>query len=142
MLRIGYSKGWSFEELIEFTQLVIVWLTRGSQVDSCVSTLQIDAMSRECLTSSRRGRERFAWRGFVDDVGGDMRECTTYQQSRSGCTRPTGLMQSLTTSRQEWESILTDCITGILRVQWANSMYAVIDQFTHFPIVSSEYRAA
>ena len=78
----------------------------------------------------------------MDDVGGDMRKCTTYQQSKSGCTRPTGLMQSLTTSRQEWESILTDYITGILGVQWANSMYAMIDQFTHFPIVSSEYRAA
>jgi hypothetical protein len=139
MLRIGYSKGWSFEELIEFTQLVIVWLTRGSQVDSCVSTLHIDAMSRECLTSSRRGRERFAWRGFMDDVGGDMRKCTTYQKSKSGCTRPTGLMQSLTTSGQEWESILTYCIIGLPRVQWENNMYAMIDQFTYFPAISSGY---
>jgi hypothetical protein len=141
MLRIGCSEEWSSEELIEFTQLMIAWLTRGSQVDSCISTLQISAMSRECFTSSRQARERFAWRGFMDDVGGDMGECTTCQQSRSGHTHPTGLMQSLAISGREWESMLTDCITGLPRVQWEDSMYATIDQFTHFPVISSEYGA-
>jgi hypothetical protein len=45
MLRIGCSEEWSSKELIEFTQLMTAWLTRGSQVDSCISTLQISAMS-------------------------------------------------------------------------------------------------
>jgi hypothetical protein len=56
---------WSSEESIEFTQLMIVWFTRGSQVDYCISTLQISAMSRECFTSSRQARERFTGRGFT-----------------------------------------------------------------------------
>jgi hypothetical protein len=45
MLREGSSKNW-----IEFTQFIISWLTKGIQVDSCVSTLQISAMSRDCFT--------------------------------------------------------------------------------------------
>jgi hypothetical protein len=89
---------WSSEELTEFVQLMISWLIRGSQGDFCVSTMQISAMSRECFTSSRQARERFAWRGFVDDVLGDMGECTTCQQSRSGHTHPAGLLQSLAIS--------------------------------------------
>jgi hypothetical protein len=39
MLRIDYLEEWSFEELIESMQLMISWLIRGSQGDSCVSTL-------------------------------------------------------------------------------------------------------
>jgi hypothetical protein len=35
----------------------------------------------------------------------------------------------------------TDCITGLLRVQWTYSMSVVIDQFTHFLVISSEYGA-
>jgi hypothetical protein len=35
--------------------------------------------------------------------------------------------------------MLIDCITGLPRVQWTNSMYVVIDQFMHFPVISSEY---
>jgi hypothetical protein len=53
MLRIGCLEEWSSEELTEFMQLMIAWLIRGSQVDSCVSTLQISAMSRGCFTSYR-----------------------------------------------------------------------------------------
>jgi hypothetical protein len=37
--------------------------------------------------------------------------------------------------------MLTDCITNLPRVQWVDSMYAVIDQFTHFPVISLEYGA-
>jgi hypothetical protein len=52
-------------------------------VDSCVSTLQISAMSRGCFTSYslvwytghfttyRRVQGRFAWREFADNVLGD-----------------------------------------------------------------------
>jgi hypothetical protein len=35
--------------------------------------------------------------------------------------------------------MLIDCITGLPRVQWEDSMYATIDQFTHFLVISSEY---
>jgi hypothetical protein len=38
MLRFGCLEEWSSEELTEFVQLLIAWLIRGSQVDSCVST--------------------------------------------------------------------------------------------------------
>jgi hypothetical protein len=107
MLRIGCMEEWSSEELTEFVQLMISWLIRGSQEDSCVSPLQISAMSRGCFTSYRiawdpgdfttygQVRERFAWREFVDDMLGDMGECTTCQQSRLGHTHLAGLMQSL-----------------------------------------------
>jgi hypothetical protein len=79
MLRIGCLEEWSFEELTEFVQLMIVWLIRGSRVDSCVSTLQINVMSRGCFTSYslvwdpsdfttyRQVQERFTWRDFVDE---------------------------------------------------------------------------
>jgi hypothetical protein len=106
--------GWS-----EPLQYLIDLLIGGLQEVSCSSTLQISTMSRECFTSSRKARDRFAGRGFADNVGGDMGECTTCQQSRSGHTHPTGLMQSLAISGREWESMLTDCITGLPRVQWA-----------------------
>jgi hypothetical protein len=92
MLRIGCLEEWSSDELTKFVQLMIAWLTRGSQGDSCVTILQVDAMSRECLTSSKQARERFAWRGFADDVGGDMGECTIWHQNRSEHTHSTGLM--------------------------------------------------
>jgi hypothetical protein len=88
MLRIGCLEEWSSEELTKFMQLMIAWLIRVSQVDYCISTLQISAMSRECFTSSRQARERFAWRGFMDDVLGDMGECMTCLQSISGHTHP------------------------------------------------------
>jgi hypothetical protein len=76
MHRIGCLEEWSSEELTEFLQLRISWLIRGSQVGSCVSTLQISAMGRGCFTSYRlvwdpgdfttyrKIRERFAWRDF------------------------------------------------------------------------------
>jgi hypothetical protein len=51
MIRIGCLEEWSSEELIEFVQLVIACLIRGIQVDSCVITLQISAMSIGCFTS-------------------------------------------------------------------------------------------
>jgi hypothetical protein len=34
--------------------------------------------------------------------------------------------------------MLTYCITGLPRVQWEDSRYAMIDQFTHFPVISLE----
>jgi hypothetical protein len=83
MLRIGCLEEWSFEELIEFMQLMIVWFIKGSQVNYCVITLQISAMSKGCSTSYglvwdpndfttyRQVQERFAWREFVDNVLGD-----------------------------------------------------------------------
>jgi hypothetical protein len=61
----------------------------GSQVDSCVGTLQINAMSRGCFTSYRlvwdpgeftpyrQVRERSTWRYFADNVSGDTEECMT-----------------------------------------------------------------
>jgi hypothetical protein len=76
ILRIGYMEEWHSKELIEFVQLMISWLIKGSREDFCVSTMHIIAMSRECFTSSRQAQETFAWRGFVHDVGGDMGECT------------------------------------------------------------------
>jgi hypothetical protein len=148
---------WSSEELTKFVQLMIAWLIRGSQEDSCVSPLQISAMSRGCFTSYRLAwdpgdfttygqvRERFTWRDFADDMLGDMGECTTCQQSRSGHTHLAGLMQSLPISEREWESMLIDCITGLPRVQGADSMCTTIDQsseFMHFPVISSEYGEA
>jgi hypothetical protein len=33
----------------------------------------------------------------------------------------------------------TDCTTDLPRIQWTDSMSPVIDQFMHFPVVSSEY---
>jgi hypothetical protein len=42
---------WSSEELTESMQLMISWLIRSSQVDSCIITLQTSAMSRGCFTS-------------------------------------------------------------------------------------------
>jgi hypothetical protein len=53
MLMIGCLDEWSSEQLTEFVKLMIVWLIRGSQTDSCVSTLHISAMNKECFTSSR-----------------------------------------------------------------------------------------
>jgi hypothetical protein len=85
VLRIGCLGEWSPEELTEFMQLMIGWLIRGNQMDYCVSTLQISAMSRGCFTSYSPIRDpgdfttyeqRFAWRDFVNDALGDM-ECTT-----------------------------------------------------------------
>jgi hypothetical protein len=77
--RIGCLEGWSSKESTKFLQLRIAWLIRGSQMDYCISTLQISAMSREGFSSSRQARGRFAWRGFTNDVLGDMEECTTWQ---------------------------------------------------------------
>jgi hypothetical protein len=51
MLRIGCLKECSYENLTKFMQLMIAWLIRGNQVDSCVITLQIIAMSRGCFKS-------------------------------------------------------------------------------------------
>jgi hypothetical protein len=34
-----------------------------------------------------------------------------------------------------------DCTTDLPRIQWTGSVSPVIDQFTHFPVVSSEYGA-
>jgi hypothetical protein len=84
-------------------------------------------MRRECFTSSRQAQERFAWRGFTNNVLGDMGECMTCLQSRSGHTHFAGLMQSLPISEREWESMLIDCITGISRVQGEDSMCTTID---------------
>jgi hypothetical protein len=53
MLRIGFLGEWSPEELTKFMQLMIAWIIRGSQMDYCVSTLHISAMSRGCFTSYR-----------------------------------------------------------------------------------------
>jgi hypothetical protein len=53
MLRIGCLGEWSPEELTEFMQLMIAWLIRDSQMDYCVSTLQISATSRVCFTLPR-----------------------------------------------------------------------------------------
>jgi hypothetical protein len=64
MLRIGFLE-WSSKELTKFMQLMIAWLVRGSQVDSCVTTLHISAMNRGCFTSY----------GLVWDPG----EFTTYR---------------------------------------------------------------
>jgi hypothetical protein len=79
-LRSGCLEEWSSEELTEFMQLMIAWLIRSSQVDSCISTLQTSAMSRGCFTSYRLvwdpgdfttyGILVFAWRDFADDVLG------------------------------------------------------------------------
>jgi len=80
MLRFSCLEEWFSEELIKFVQLLIPWLMRGSQVDSCVSTSQIRAMSRGCFTSYmlvwdlgdfttyRSVLEMFAWRDFAEDV--------------------------------------------------------------------------
>jgi hypothetical protein len=38
MLRFSCLEEWSSKELTEFVQLLIAWLIRGSQVDSCVGT--------------------------------------------------------------------------------------------------------
>jgi hypothetical protein len=152
--RIGCLEEWSSEESTKFLQLRIAWLIRGSQVGSCVSTLQINAMGRGCFTSYRlvwdpgdfttyrKIRERFTWRDFADIVLGHMGECMTCQQSRSGHTHPTGLMQSFPISGPRWEGMLLDCITGLPRVQSTDCMCAGIDQlseFTHFLVISSEY---
>jgi hypothetical protein len=37
--RIVFLEEWSFEELIDFMQLMISWFIKGSKVDSFVSTL-------------------------------------------------------------------------------------------------------
>jgi hypothetical protein len=48
MLRIGCLEQGSSEELTEFVRLMIALLIRGSQMDSCVTTLQISAMRGCC----------------------------------------------------------------------------------------------
>ena len=80
MLRVSCLEEWSSEELTELVQLLIAWLIRGSQVDSCVGTLQIRAMSGGCFTSyrlvwdpgpfttCRLVRDIFTWRDFVDNM--------------------------------------------------------------------------
>jgi hypothetical protein len=82
MLRIGCLEEWYSEELTEFVQPMISWLIKGSQVDSCISTLQDSALSRGCFTSYmlvwdpgdfttyRQVRERFTWRDFANNVLG------------------------------------------------------------------------
>jgi hypothetical protein len=50
-LRSGCLEEWSFEELTTFMQLMISWLIRGSQVDSCIGSLQTSVMSRGCFMS-------------------------------------------------------------------------------------------
>jgi hypothetical protein len=49
------------------------------------------------FTTYRKVRHggNFAWREFIDDVLGDMGECTIYQNRRSGNTHLVGLMQPL-----------------------------------------------
>jgi hypothetical protein len=64
--------GWT-EPLLYLIHLLI----GGLQKVSCISTLYINTMSIECFTSSGQARYRFSWRGFIDDVGGDMGECMT-----------------------------------------------------------------
>ena len=80
IIRIGCMEEWSSKELTEFVQLMIAWVIRGSQRDSCVSTWQIRAMSRGCFTSYRLVwdpgnfttyrliQDRFTWGGFTNDV--------------------------------------------------------------------------
>jgi hypothetical protein len=58
-----------------------------------------------------------------------------------GHTHSIGWMQYLAISGREWESMWTNYITGLPRVQWKDSMSAVIDQFMHFLVISSEYGA-
>jgi hypothetical protein len=85
----GFLRGRFYVGWTEPLQYLIDLLIGGLQEVSCISTLQISTMSRECFTSSKQARDRFTWRGFADDVGGDMGECTTCQQSRLGHTHPT-----------------------------------------------------
>jgi hypothetical protein len=79
-------------------------------------------------------REGFAGRNFADD----MAEWMTCQQSWLGHTHLAGLLQSFPISEQQWESMLIDCITGMVRAQWTDNMYVMINQFTHFSMISLE----
>jgi hypothetical protein len=58
-----------------------------------------------------------------------------------GTHSSTGLMQSLAISGREWESMLIDCITGIPRVQWEDSVCAVIVQFRVHTLPGDFFRA-
>jgi hypothetical protein len=52
-LRSGFSEEWSYEALIDFMQLMISCIFRSRKVDSCIITLQTNAMSRGCFTPYR-----------------------------------------------------------------------------------------
>jgi hypothetical protein len=70
---------WSSEELTKFMQVMISWLIRSSQVDSCISTLQTSAMSRGCFMSYMLVWDPddftiygvLVFRDFADDMLGD-----------------------------------------------------------------------
>jgi hypothetical protein len=69
-----------------FMQPMISWLIRGSQVDSCIASLQTSAMSRACLMSYKLVWNpgdftiyrvlMSAQRDFVDDILGDFPDDT------------------------------------------------------------------
>jgi hypothetical protein len=67
-----------------------------------------------------------------------MGECMTWKQSMLEHTHPIGLMQYLTISGREWESMLIGIITGSSRVQQVDSIDVAFDQFMHFLVISLE----
>ena len=81
-------------------QLMIDWLIKGGQMDSCVGTRKTSALGRGCFTSCkllwdldgftfyRYIRGRFTWENLVD--------VTSSQQRRSRPTHSSTLMQPLT----------------------------------------------
>jgi hypothetical protein len=93
----------------------------------------------------RKIRERFSWKGLKDDVLRHVWECVTCQQNKVEQTHPAGLLQPLPISKQKWESISMEFITGMPKTQGRDCVYVVVDRltkFAHFFAISSEYKEA
>jgi hypothetical protein len=59
-------------------------------------------------------------------------------------THPIGFLQPLPISKQKWESVSMDFITGIPLVQGKDCIYVVVDRltkFSHLFAISSKYSA-
>ena len=93
----------------------------------------------------REVRERFSWKGLKDDVLRHVRERSTCQQNKVEHIHLDGLLQPLPIPEQKWESISTDFITSLSKVQGRDCIYVVVDwitKFAHFFAIPCDYSVA
>ena len=80
----------------------------------------------------RKLRQRFFWKGMKEYVHKYVNEFKVCQQKKSKLTCPSGLLQPLSISEQNWDSISMDCITGLHKYLGKDFIYVVVDRLNKF----------
>jgi hypothetical protein len=73
-----------------------------------------------------------------------IKECSTCQANKDEHTHPTGLLQPLPIPKKKSESISTDFITGLPKVQGKDCIFVVVDRlmkFAHFFSIATDFSA-